>query len=442
MLNTIGMFLRIVRFLLIPSLCVALAGCATHSSVPAAAPPRGVTITYDEAVRLYRVVFDLTAVSHREAGRQYAGEIARVLPDFEKHTDAFLKKTLEESNMTFAQALSYANIIKENLPAEYLDEIEGMGQVFNHPSDEVGNGRLSPNKIFVSVIFEDTTYSAACAAAAVFGKASATGRTIVGRNNDWSPDEAMDHWNALFIFHNGDRSVVGNGTIGELFPNSVYNRHHVFIASLDSYPGRAWLPMEKGKGIRSPTADVRYAAENSRTLAEAERFISKSSYAIGSLILTADQDTAHVLEYDTSRPEEERGQIRTDSSRTADGVSWGIPGAVASVNSFLLPGGFANHVGAPHNSLRIDNFRKLFGGVLSKAPAGVKQMQGILGYTSWDGDASTSGAIFRLGQDSTTFQSIIVKMDTFETWLAYSAHGAPWPYTPVYYKVLDGSPFR
>ena len=54
----------------------------------------------------------------------------------------------------------------------------------------------------------------------------------------------------------------------------------------------------------------------------------------------------------------------------------------------------------------------------------------------------TSGAIFRLETGVATFQSLIVRLDTFETWLAYSARGAPWPYTPVYYKVLGGDPFR
>lgn len=396
--------------------------------------------TYDNKLMFYKVEFDSTAVSHREAGRQYAQALVEILPQFESHMDGFLKQTLEEAHMTFDQALQYADALKDNIPTEYMDEIEGMGSVFSYHSDEVGNGRLSPNKIFVLSIFEDVTDYSGCSASAVFGKASATGMTIVGRNNDWNPDEEMDNWNALFIFHNGDRSSAGNGMLGELFPNNVFNRYHVFAAALDSSFGK---PLSfSQQGLRSPTADLRYAIENSRTLADAENFIINSKYAMGTVILMADQDTAHVLEYDISRPEGQRGRIRTDTSTLIDGVTWDLPGAIASVSSYLLPGSLANHIGDPHNTLRFDNFQKLFSGVFTEGPADVAQMQGIMGYTSWDGDAGTSGAIFRLSQGVATFQSLVLKLDTFEAWLAYSAHGKSWPYTPVYYKVLDGDPFR
>ena len=403
-----------------------------------------VSITYDNNHYLYKVAFDLTTVSHKEMGRQYALAIVEALPQFERFTDAALQTSLKDANMTFTEALDNANALKESIPQEYLDEIEGMGLVFTDPSDEVGNGRLSPNKLFVSVIFEDVMDDA-CSAAAVFGQGSATGKTIVGRNNDWTPDKEMDKWNALFIFHNGEKSVAGNGLVGELFPNNVFNSHHVFGAALASYPGKKMLlPL---KGMRSPTIDLRYAMESSPTLADAEKLLSTSTYALGSLILLADQQTAHVLEYDTSRPVGESGQIRTDASELIEGESWGIANAIVSVNSFLLPGGYDNHKNDAHNRLRFDTFRNIFRASLMQGPIGVEQMQGIMGYTSWDGGAKTSGAIFRLGiatnniQESATFQSLIVRLDTLEVWLAYSAYGARWPYTPVYYKILGGEPF-
>jgi len=408
----------------------------------AASVSPAVSITYDPNLLVYKVEFDLTAVSHKEMGRQYAQAIVKTLPLFEPITDALLKRTLEEANMTFAQALERANALKESIPRDYLDEIEGMGLVFSDPSDVVGNGRLSPNKVFMSVI--DVTESAACSAAAVFGKSSATGKTIVGRNNDWAPDENTDNWNALFIFHNGEKSIAGNGTIGELFPTNVFNSRHIFGGILDSYP--AYPPLAS-KRMRSPTVDLRYAIETCRKLADAEEFLGARKYGIGSLILLADSKTAHVLEYDTSRKEGDEARIRTDSSELIEGVSWDVPNAIASVNSFLLPGGFDNHNNDAHNKLRFDNFQKLFSSSLMQGTLGIEQMQGILGYTSWDGCSTTSGAIFRLGidtrneKDNATFQSLIVRLDTFETWLAYSSRGARWPYTPVYYKILDGNPF-
>jgi len=45
-------------------------------------------------------------------------------------------------------------------------------------------------------------------------------------------------------------------------------------------------------------------------------------------------------------------------------------------------------------------------------------------------------------KDNATYQSLVMKLDTFETWLAYSSGGARWPYTPKYHKVLEGDPFK
>jgi len=410
------------------------------------ATAQSVTMTYDDTLHCYKVEFDLTTASHKEAGRQYAQRIVENIPQFAKFTDAALKETLEEAKMTFEQALANAKALSRNIPQDYMDEIDGMGMVFSDPSDEVGNGRLSPNKLFVSIIFEDVTESAACSAAAVFGPASATGSTIVGRNNDWPADEEMDKWNALFIFHNGDKSVAGNGLIGELFPTNVFNRHHVLGCSLASYPSsKATSGME---GKRSPTVDLRHAIESSRTLAEAETFLTGCDYATGSLLLLADKDKAHVLEYDASRPKGQRGRIRTPASGLRGGETWGLPDAIATVNSFVLPGGFDNHTNDPHNKLRFGNFRNLIKESLARGPLGVDQMQGVMGYTAWDGNSVTSGAIFRLGigsgaqKDSSTFQSIVLKLDTLEMWMAYSAFGKRWPYHPVYYKVLERDPFK
>jgi hypothetical protein len=403
-----------------------MVSAAGGGSVPTArADTPAVSITYDEELLYYKVEFDLTVVSHKEMGRQYAEAIKATLPNFEVVTDKFLQ--------------------------DEIAAVEGMGLVFSDPSDELGNGRLSPNKIFVNLIFEDVMESSACSTSAVFGALSETGKTIVGRNNDWTPNEEMDKWNALFIFHNGEKSSGGNGSIGELFPNNVFNRHHVFGASLDSYPGKKPFPLQEG--MRSPTVDLRYAMETNQTLGDAENYLLQCNYSNGTLILLADTETAHVMEYDISRSKDKRARLRNDTSKVIRNGSLGVPNAIACVNSFLLPGSFRNHARDDHNKLRYNNFQKLFGGCAKQGKIGVEQMQGIMGYTSWDGNSRTSGAIYRLGifdptmpedeqKDNATYQSLVMKLDTFETWLAYSSDGARWPYTPKYHKVLEGDPFK
>lgn len=411
-----------------------------------------VTIDYDNERLFYKIEFDLTAVSHREMGRLYAEAIRAALPNFEKVIDNFLADEIAAvDGMTFAKALENANILKRNIPQDYLDELDGMGLVFSDPSDELGTGRLSPNKVLVNAIFEDVMESSACSASAVFGSLSETGKTIVGRNNDWAPNEDMDKWNAIFIFHNGDKSSAGNGSIGELFPNNVFNRYHVFGASLDSYPGKRPFPLKIG--MRSPTVDLRYALESNKTLASVENYLLKCNYSNGSIILLADPKTAHVLEYDISRKDRNRARLRTDSSRLIRGAYLGLSDAIACVNSFLLQDSFNNHFNDAHNKLRYESFQKLFVGAAKQGRLGVEQMQGIMGFTSWDGNSRTSGAIYRLGVtdpylpeeeqiDNTTYQSLVMKLDTFETWLAYSPNNSRWPYKPQYHKVLAGDPFK
>jgi putative CocE/NonD family hydrolase len=409
-----------------------------------------VSITRDPRLPFYRVDLDPTVVGHREMGRLYAEALLNTLPNFQEATDRELKQSLEGANLTLEAAAVRAEGMMATMPAEYRDEIIGMAERFQSGSDDLGNGLLSYNKVIVSVLESDILDLPACSAAAVFGGASTTGQTIVGRNNDWAPDPDVDNWNALFVFHDGDRSIGGTASLGELFPTNMFNRWHMFAGSLDASHDN--LP-HWAKGPRSVTCDLRWALEHYQTLAEMEDFLvergNAGSYAAGSATLVADAATAHVFEYDTSPPGGPTGAIRTSRSGLIEGVSWDIQDAIVSVNGFLLPGGVDNHTTDLHNRCRFDSYKELFEQMLhgprQSVPIGVPEMQRVMGYTSDDGGAPTSGAIFRMGPPNdggATFQSLVMRLDTLELWLAFSAQGAEMPYTPQYYKVLDGSPFK
>lgn len=411
-------------------------GDVNHSSA--------VTIKFNPERGFYRVDLDLRNTSHREVGRQYSLALLQALPNtFEAASDKSLQESLEAAKMPFAHALDVANKMMGNMPKDYRDEIDGMASVFAGNPDGLGNGQLSANKLILSVMQgEVIDDNPACSAAAAFGGGSATGHTIVGRNNDWSPDPEMDGWNALFVFHNGERSIGGTGSLGELFPSNIFNRWNMFAGSLLSYPDSPSTPSHTAEPW-SISVDLRHAMENSQSLPDLERHFTalanRASYTEGSLILVADKDTAHVIEFDKSRREGARVLVRTATSRLIDGVSWGIDSAIASVNSFVLPGGFANHLNDDHNKRRFESFQEF----LRRPAIDPAGMQEIMGYTSSDGRAGTSGAIFRLGiEDCATFQSLVMRLDTYEMWLAYSGFGQAMPYRPVYHKVLDGDPFE
>jgi len=410
-----------------------------------------VTISYDDEKKLYRVNMDFNNYSHFEVGRQYAIELLNLDIDFEGVTDKSLYESFNATTRTFEQALTHAKKMIQNMPKDFADEIEGMASVFTNKPDTLGNGMLSYNKLILSVLQgESLDDIPACSAAAVFGKKSATGHTIVARNNDWSPDPVMDTWNALFIFQNGDKSIGGNGSLGELIPSNIFNRWRMFACSLSSFPDSTQpLKSETNSvGTHSVSASIRHAMENFKSLGELENFIiekgNNGSYAVGSLIMVADENTAHVIEYDITRDANSRALVRTDRSdriSVNEKAQWGIDNAIACVNSFLLPHSFKNK-DDPHNKLRIDTFRRLIPELLEDGLIDMGKMSRIMGYTSKDGSANLSGAIYRLGIDEcATFQSVVMRLDTFEMWLAYSAHGASMPYTPVYYKILDKNPF-
>ncbi len=278
-----------------------------------------------------------------------------------------------------------------------------------------------------------------CSASADFGSASATGKTIIGRNSDWDTkdNERISKMHAITVFKNGNQSVVGVGLIGMLFPTTLFNPSHIFIAALDSYPGSQALSV---KGTRSQTADLRYALETYTTLTDTENFFRKNAYALGFITLIADENQAHVLEYDITHSDNK--QIRETNSKLKNNVFWNIPNSIAAVNSFMLPGSFENQ--DAHNIKRFRNFETLYQNKLSRGhPIDNQDMQDIAGYTSTDGSAVTSGTIFRLGTSSdevTTYQSLIFKADTFELWMAFSPVGR-YPFKPTYYKIFNHSPF-
>ena len=272
--------------------------------------------------------------------------------------------------MTFAKVLIIAKQMMANMPQNHQAEMDGMAYMFCLGSDELGNGELSWNKMIVSIMQSEAVQTAACSAAAVFGADSAKGGTIVGRNNCWMPDDEADQWNALFLFYSGPKSFGGNGSLGELISTNFFSFHHLYAGSLDSCPSSVPLPV--GTQARSPSIGLRYVMENCLALADAEEFLLQNgSYSQGSFTLLADAYTAHVFEYDTSRPSGQGERIRSAASQLIDPVHWRPTNAIASVNSYLLPSSHANHLSDPHNWLRVANFVKLYEDHLAKAPVGI-----------------------------------------------------------------------
>ena len=127
---------------------------------------------------------------------------------------------------------------------------------------------------------------------------------------------------------------------------------------------------------------------------------------------------------------------------------WGIPHAIATVNNFRLPGNFQEPPAGDEDSdlRRWDSYRALFATNLARGKLDVNAMKSIVGFASTTGNAHTSGALFISNRDIITVQSMVLRMDTLELWVAFTPAGAGLlPMQPTYLRVvtpLESAPTR
>ncbi|MCB2187922.1 MAG: hypothetical protein KQJ78_16000 [Deltaproteobacteria bacterium] len=391
----------------------------------------------------YQVDLDLSGLSHRDFGRDYARAIITAQPEFESLVDSFLKGMLdvtrqEAPDLNFATLRSRAQDIVTNVPVDYVDEIAGMQDVFSYDRDQLGDGRLSRNEMLVFQLFADVFRPSLCSASAVFGDASTTGHTIIGRNLDWYdlPGQEMNQLHAVSIFRNGEKSFANFGFLGSLSVVSAVSDDHVFASVLDIDTG---LDYPDTKDKHSYTLDLRYALENETTLQGAADYLTTYDYAHWHLVALADRDTAQVLENNVGSPS--RG-LRTSTSELIPGVTWNHPDAIATVNSFLLPGNYPTHFDAPSNVERFQSFQSLYDAYLTGGAAvDMDEMMQISGYPGPDGQGlGRTGAIFRSRDGFPSVQSIVMDLDTLETH-AFFAPREAMPRQPDYAIVFAQDPF-
>jgi hypothetical protein len=385
----------------------------------------------------YLVNIDLTVESHYETGKQYAEQIVAHVPDYESKIDSFINYMLgmmqQAIDIDMDVLISRANDIKKNIPQEYLEEISGMQSVFSYDKDVPGDGHLSQNEFLVFNVFGDIARPTRCSASGVFGGSSTTGHTIIGRNLDWNelPDSQLWTIQAVILLNNDDKSMASIGYLGELAFISAFNNDNIFTAVLDSDTGD---PYPSTTGKRSYTMDLRYALENETTLEGVAGYMMDKDYPFNHLVFIADADSAQVLEDNIDSPA--RG-LRTSTSELKPGITWSQPCAIAAVNSFLLPGNEDNHTDS--NPPRWDSYVKLYNDLLAEGKMGVEQVMEVESYPGPDGKG-LSGAIFRSRDHYPTVQSIIMRMDTLETFVYFCPVGTL-PYEPVYIPVFTESPF-
>jgi glyoxylase-like metal-dependent hydrolase (beta-lactamase superfamily II) len=388
----------------------------------------------------YLVTIDLSGLSHKEMGRLYAEKIMQVMPEYGTIMDEMMKDQfdiLKPAGLTFDIVKNRAIALEQQIQPEYRDEIEGMASVFSSTKDEPGDGQFSRNEFLIWQFYADVVRPTQCSASAAFADASSTGKTIVGRNLDWYAlkDNSLAKIHAITLILDGTKSIACVNFLGQLTPVSGFNEHHVFGSILDCETGADYPPV---KGKRSYHFDLRYGLENDSTIASLADFMKDKDYTFNHLIFLADEHSAGVLEDNIGS--KARG-LRSPSSRVRPGAEWGIPNTFATVNDNRLPGNFVENPQSQSNLKRWASLKTQYSAQLKKGKIDIEKMKLIAGFSSTDGNAQSSGALFRSNDHVPTLQSIILKMDTYELWVAFAPQGRL-PMKPSYLQVFTGNPFR
>ena len=315
----------------------------------------------------WEVHLDFTDMDRFEMGKTYYNAVVDAVADYEVGADyyiAFLVTGMHggDPSVTYEVILERAIEISKNVPADYLEEINGFASALSGgETDVMGDGKLSKNEYLVLLFNPDVCTLSACSAVAVYGDRSETGKTIFGRNTDWFVDNkksfsslnSESNTNAVIFFKNGDSEIMSFGSLGMLGVIVGLNNDGIFVSNLYSDIGAPYTAV----GKRSIMIDIRIALENNNSIEGAAEFLGSSSnlYAYNHNMFIADENTAKVLENNF----ENNRKLRTATSELNDGITWEQQNAIACVNSFMLKGNTDNFTGIWYNTGRWHSFDSL-----------------------------------------------------------------------------------
>jgi hypothetical protein len=391
-------------------------------------------VTIEYMGNYYKVAIDLTGGTTRlQTGENYAKAMKRIEPQIEVILNSYLYDIFW-NNTYLAGAINLANQIKANVPNDLKDEARGVTSVFSSTVDSVYDGTLSANEFWVLQLLPELG-TASCSAASVFGSASATGQTIVGRNLDWyrGSNYQLSRLHAVTVIKKGQSSVVSIGFLGLLGCLTCFNDEGVFAAVLQSNTGGSY----SASGKRSYLLDGRYALENYTTSMDVANYLKTQPYAVNHLWFLSDANESKVLENCIDTNCYARG-LRSYNSALNTGIGWGITNAIGAVNSFVLNGNKDNHSGAPANTHRWSSLISQTSSYLGGGnTVSTEDMKEIIGYHSGTspGDPSAGDLYW-----SNNIQTIVFQPSTFTTDIAFPPVGAL-PNKPLFRTIFSKSPF-
>jgi hypothetical protein len=296
----------------------------------------------------FKVMVDYTSgLTHRQIGEALGAGILKAVPNYEALIDSYIAENLTQYE--YPEAFFRVDDLKINLDQNYQAEIEGIASKFSGGTKNVRkDNKISRDEFYLYNLFPDIIRGSQCNYIAVFGKRSATHRTMLTRNLDWYGGDSnqLPQLQTVFTYKYPSVQICSIGYLGFLGILTGFNDHKVFSAILDStIDGTSFSSL----GKRSYPLDLRSALESNTTLQGATAFMMDlhKVYAVNHIIVFADPNRSMVLENNFSgqgtTQKQVRRALRSSNSRLNKGITWGIPDAIGSVNSFLLYGNCNNH---------------------------------------------------------------------------------------------------
>ncbi|MDP4179536.1 MAG: C45 family peptidase [Bacillota bacterium] len=326
----------------------------------------------------YDVVIDYSkGLNHKQVGEQFAKGILKVIPDYEEIIDSYIAENIPE--IYYEKSFQRVEDIKPQLKKEYIDEIEGMAEVFSGGKSNVRmDKKLSKDEVYLFNLFLDVVKGSQCSFVSVYGSRSSTNKTITGRSLDWYGGDRnqLPRIQAVITIKNPGSSICSIGYMGFLGVITGFNDSKVFAAIQESPVGTPY----ESTGKRSYALDLREGLENKKTLNEAAEFMMDSSkqYAANHLIVFSDPTMSKVLENNISGVSCTGGHVkralRSSDSKLNSGIDWGIKDAIACVNSFLLYGNHDNHTINGYNTRRWQYIKEQFADDTAKTPEDIKKL--------------------------------------------------------------------
>ena len=401
-------------------------------------------VSIEKLDNYYKVVIDKTdGTTNEKTGENYAEAIKLQIPDTESLFDSYLNEKFGGSQATMAPFVIMANIIKNNTPQEYQDEINGIiNKLPTLNLGTLGDGKLDRDEMLVASFIPDLR-ATECSAISVFSDLSETGKTITGRNLDWSIGEQgqLGKFHAVTIIKNQDKSIVLMGMLGYLGCLTGFNNDKVFAGILDS----PTMETRTSFSWNSYPYDLRYALENKTSLENVADYMKNNTYTFNHLIFLSDATESKVLENNISGTSTGTGikrELRNYDSDLHSGITWGFENAIGTVNSFLLDGNFNNHK-IPFvtiaNTARWASMKAQLDAKDDDGKITYNELKEIITYDGPNGIPETHSDGDLYGQGN--MQTIIFQPDSFKLDMAFTTSVIR-PDNPNFQTIFQNNPFE